>query len=120
MKSEAKRVSKATPRPWSWAKSPKFHGGWQLWSDHEKGIYNTWIANSKGESISTDENYANAELIVRAVNCHDELLAYFEKDYLEWKLRYEAAVETKNRSWLASYKNQFIKMQDLYIRARGE
>lgn len=101
-------MSKATPRPWMWAESPKMKGSWQLWSAHEKGIYNTWIANSKGESISTDENFANAELIVRAVNCHDELVE-----------KLEVAIRALTRLGEGNSANVFM-MKESLKRARGE
>jgi hypothetical protein len=96
-------MSTATKRPWK-VNLKSFSV--QIFDEDEKLIAGMLKTN-------------DAELIVRAVNCHDELLDYFEKDYLLWKHRYETAVENKNRSWLASYSKEVLKMQNLYDRARG-
>jgi hypothetical protein len=54
-------MSKATPRPWSIS----------------RGVFATdfdVVTNNNGKEIFRTHNNADAELIVRAVNCHDELV----------------------------------------------
>lgn len=63
-----------TPTPWS----AEVGGGRGSWI---KGYTGEWTALSCGDTDASAE--ANARFIVRAVNCHDELLAALEGD-IDW------------------------------------
>jgi hypothetical protein len=92
-------MSKATPRPWT------------LSSDVEHSCcYRSAIRNEKDDLIA-EADKADAELIVRAVNCHDELISALEFLLTEFKdgdISTEDYYEAKN------------KCVDLLKRARGE
>mgnify|MGYP001582133512 CR=1 FL=1 len=69
--------SKATPRPWALTDgSKRIHPAGHVW-----GANGRLTAGCMGYSTNTEpdggtgENAANAALIVRAVNAHDELMA---------------------------------------------
>lgn len=62
------REGKATPRPWRIGQDPII-----IESDHADFVAMTLPDPALGWD-GTEEDYANARLIVRAVNAHDELV----------------------------------------------
>lgn len=72
-------MTQATPRPWKIGKS--LTGDRTPWISNEKGNISICIiddiARSSNDTTRKQEdeiNIANARLIVKAVNCHDELV----------------------------------------------
>jgi hypothetical protein len=74
---------KHTPLPWSYDKHDKdssYHGN--VIGHYPNGNIRTITTNLKYGTA--EENDANAEFIIRAVNCHDELLAACDEVLSEW------------------------------------
>lgn len=90
-------MSKATPRPWSLGENA--NGSPLILGANLRGICP--VISSHG----LNERQANAELIVRAVNCHDELVEACEF----------ALMQTDERRMPI----QFKKLNDALKRARG-
>lgn len=67
-------MSKHTPTPWKVVTG--LYGTTSIWADGEEMAI--CPINYDGARRPPEESTANAEFIVRAVNCHDELLAALE------------------------------------------
>lgn len=74
-------MADATPRPWTMEE----HEGIARWYTVLRGAVDVGprekydpIAHTRYSALHPDEDKANAELIVRAVNAHDELVAALE------------------------------------------
>lgn len=95
-------MSKATPRPWHIDKD------FPIITDNKgSGIADCNYCAAKSDEI----NCANAELIVRAVNCHDELV----------KVLYEAKQELLRRTNIDTDDWLFIdNIENLLKRAKSE
>jgi hypothetical protein len=87
-------TSKATKRPWSRGN----RGAMFMAPSHERwvvrGPEGEYVARINNPVRSTEESEANAELIVRAVNAHDELVAalreVLDNDGGGWSSRHAA------------------------------
>lgn len=64
-------MSKHTPLPWKAGELETSDGEIYIWTDAE----DKFIASVKDEDDDGQDTLANAEFIVRACNCHEELLA---------------------------------------------
>lgn len=89
-------MSRATPRPWKVDQRYKA----DVLDSNGKDIFKVFLPNYREEQ---SENFANAELIVRAVNCHEELV-----DKLELIVDFVPNVDERER------------IKNLLNRARGE
>ena len=70
--------TQATPRPWKFIQDR--HKSGQVINAISTGESNRWIARMcLNPEVSFEQEKANAELIVRAVNCHDELVQKLEE-----------------------------------------
>lgn len=97
-------MSKATPRPWKLDveefKNIRIASG---------GYIKVNLPLYVNKQVD-EETKANAELIVRAVNCHDELVKYLE----------EFICDTQSKIKVV-YEDSYVKgLKDLLQRAKGE
>ena len=103
--------TQATPRPWSFNKVENYI------ESQNGGL----VASVRTGGLDPLENYdmkirANAELIVRAVNCHDELV-----EIVENKIKFITQGGAFDESCLgASQKKYLKKLRNLLKHAKGE